>query len=108
MPKGGPGPLSTGAFVQVVGCLTQGSGDAWVLTNSSEPAATTLDTPTRAERMQLEAILPGPQMVRLLGLVPSPDEHKGKKVEAKGLLIRSGNDVAVNVLTLSVVASGCR
>src|SRR5437764_14809902 len=85
--KRGPGPLATGATVSVLGCLAQEASGAWVLTNGTEPAATTIEPPTPAELKATAATPLGSGTVRLRDLVPGPDTSKGQRVEAKGLLI---------------------
>lgn len=105
--KDGPSPIPTGAVVQAIGCLTQTAPRIWVLTNSTEPARTTMDPLTEAEQKALEASPLGARTVALVDIFPSPDANKGHKVAARGLLIRLGNDVKVNVLSLRSVASTC-
>jgi quinoprotein glucose dehydrogenase len=107
VPKGGPAPLRTGATVQVVGCLEHHGASDWVLTNSSEPAATSLSPQTDAELSQANAQPLGTAVIRLLSVFPSPVDKRGHRVEAKGFLIRKGGDVALNIALLRSIAPTC-
>jgi hypothetical protein len=107
VPRGGPAPLRTGATVQVVGCLIQEGATGWVLTNGSEPAATSLAPQTDAELDQANAQPLGNAVIRLLSVFPNPSDKRGHRVEAKGFLIRKGSDVALNIALLRSIAPTC-
>jgi hypothetical protein len=94
-------------LVEVVGCLSQ-TGANWVLTNASDPATSTTSFTTP------EAKPLGTVQIRLLGIAPfSPDGHKGHKMVARGLLIksagdtRSGNDTRLNLTSFQMVSETC-
>jgi mono/diheme cytochrome c family protein len=96
------------AMVQVVGCLSQGSNNSWVLTNTSTPIVTRdqPSTPEALKRAEAQAL--GVDTVQLLSVTPfKPDLHKGHKVEAKGLLYRDPSDKRINLTSLQMVASSC-
>lgn len=107
VPEGGPAPLRTGAMVQVVGCLTKAPLNAWLLTRSTEPAGTTLDLspPGDVETSRTRTL--GAETIRLVSVFPSPEAITGHRVEAKGLLIRTDTDVAINVVALRSIAPTC-
>jgi cytochrome c5 len=101
------------ALVQVVGCLAQGADKAWILTNAHDPIRTRNPEKPTAEGLKAAAARPpGTQTFKLL----SPesftsgfriDSYKGHKMQAKGLLIRTPNDVSLNVTWLETIASSC-
>lgn len=107
VPKGGPAPLRTGATVQVVGCLVQDGASGWALTNSSEPAATSLSPQTESELNKANSQPLGIATIRLLSVFPSPIAQSGHRVEAKGFLIRKGSDVALNIALLRSIGPTC-
>lgn len=106
VPEGGPARLRSGAMVHVVGCLTKTSPNAWLLTNSTEPEATTLERSGGALDTSWTRTL-GTESVRLLSVFPSPEPLIGHRVEAKGLFVRTGTDIAVNVVSLRSLAASC-
>ena len=96
------------ALVQVVGCLTPGPKNAWVLTNTSEPVTTKEDEPTAAG-LKTAATKPlGSQTYQLISISGfTPESHKGQKMEARGLLYREPNDARLNLTSLQMVAASC-
>ena len=104
----GPGLLPNFAMVAVVGCLEQSPDNTWLLTHASDPARTR--NPEASETTELEeaaARALGSRTFRLINVYPSPDAHKGRKMEVKGFLIRVPNDDRLNPTALQVVASRC-
>jgi hypothetical protein len=102
--KNGPEPAPTGAMVEVVGCLGT-EGTDFVLTNATEPAVSTMDDPA-ADAKAFKGPL-GSAKVKLLDVFPKPDALKGQTLMAKGLLIRNGAALNLNVLALEPVAKTC-
>ena len=101
----GPAVLRTGSLVQVVGCLSQGEGNAWMLTRATEPqpgAAAAAPTQNAAD-----GDAPGSGTVRLLSVFPEPSAHKGHKMKASGLLVKDAAGVSVNVMSLEMISSSC-
>jgi mono/diheme cytochrome c family protein len=98
----GPPTLRTGSLVQVTGCLSQGEGNAWMLTRATEPqpAAGTPQTGSGNDTA-------GTATVRLLSVFPDPAAHKGHKMKAGGLLVKDAAGLSVNVMTLDMVAPSC-
>lgn len=96
------------SVVQVVGCLSKGPNNTWVLNNTSEPVITK-DQPSTPEELKAAGTKPvGAQTFRLVSVNSfNPDTHAGQKVEAKGLLYREANDARLNVTSLQMVASSC-
>jgi hypothetical protein len=94
-------------LVEVVGCLAQ-TGTNWVLSNASEPAASTTSF-TTPEAVKAAAEKPlGTGRFLLLGTAPfSPDGHKGHKMVVRGLLIKSGGDTRINLTSFQMLAETC-
>lgn len=96
------------ALVQVVGCLSQGPNDGWVLTNSSAPVVTKDQTSTPDALKRAETQPLGAGTFKLVSAYPfKPDLHKGHKVEAKGLLYQDPGDRRINLTSMQMVASSC-
>jgi mono/diheme cytochrome c family protein len=96
------------ALVRVVGCLSQGPNNVWMLTNSSRPVvskdqASTPETLKRAE----EQPLGGDTFQLVSALQFKPDLHKGHKMEAKGLLYQDPSDKRINLTSMHMLASNC-
>ncbi|MGE0394992.1 MAG: c-type cytochrome [Vicinamibacterales bacterium] len=102
--KNGPEPAPTGSMVEVVGCLTT-EGTDFVLTNATEPVVSTMDDPA-GDAKAFKGPL-GTGKVKLLDVFPKPDALKGHTLMAKGLLIRNGDAINLNVLALDSVAKTC-
>jgi mono/diheme cytochrome c family protein len=109
----GPAALRTGSLVQVVGCLSQGEGNAWMLTHATEPqpaAATAAATATATEAPTQNppgGDASGSGTVRLLSVFPDPSAHKGHKMKAGGLLVKDAAGLSVNVMSLEMIGSSC-
>ena len=107
--QGGPAAPSPDqpAMVEVVGCLSQ-TGANWILANATDPSASTTSF-TTPEALKAAGEKPlGTQKYRLLGTSPfGPDRHKGHKMAAKGLLIKSGTDTRINLTSLQMLAETC-
>ena len=64
--KDGPKPLPNLTVVRVVGCLTSGPNDTWILTNASEPVRSRSINETTPEELKSSAASPlGAQKFRL-------------------------------------------
>src|SRR6476620_11284986 len=90
-------PADGPQLVEVVGCLSQ-TGSNWILANATDPApATTTFTTPEAIKAAGEKPL-GTQEYRLLGTrLFSPETHKGHRMAARGLLIKSGTESRINL-----------
>jgi len=104
--KSGPAAAKTGSLVHVTGCLTLQGERNWILTNATEPEKTALATPGTAARPQAQQPS-GTRQVGLLNVFPSPDAHRGHTMHATGFLMKKGDDDAINVVSLDMVAPGC-
>jgi mono/diheme cytochrome c family protein len=111
--KEGPKPLATNAQIQVVGCLTPGSGDAWKLINATEPVRTRNPEEMTAEEVKSAAPIPlGKQTFGLRNLTEfrsgfMPNAWQGHKVQAKGVLTRQPGNDRIYVLSMETVLADC-
>jgi mono/diheme cytochrome c family protein len=107
--KDGPKPLPSLTAVRVVGCLTSGPNDTWMLTNASEPVRSRSINETTPEELQGSAARPlGTQRFRLQNIPGRAAPTKGYKVQAKGVLIRQYMNDRINVTSLETVSSSCQ
>jgi mono/diheme cytochrome c family protein len=106
--KGQASTIPNFSLVQVVGCLTQGSNNAWMLTRTSEPALTRDEEPSAAAVRTAQGKALGSQTFQLVSVVPfKPEGHKGQKVEARGLLYKDQNDARLNLTSLQTLSASC-
>jgi hypothetical protein len=120
------------SVVTVTGCLTQGPGDTWLLTNATEPipaprrpaatsapaastatataATTTAATTTTTTTTTTTKAPPvsGKNQFKLIGIlelnVPS---HKGHTVTVRGLLIPASPERRINLTSIQMVSDTC-
>jgi mono/diheme cytochrome c family protein len=96
------------SLVQVVGCLTPGANNGWVLANSNEPAFTADEEPTAAALETAQGTPLGTQTFQLLSVEGfAPDGRKGQKVEARGLLYKDANYARLNLTSLQTLQTSC-
>ncbi|HVZ20029.1 MAG TPA: cytochrome c [Vicinamibacterales bacterium] len=95
-------------MVRVVGCLAQ-VDNAWVLTNTGEPALTNEQPPTSAALQDAAGQPLGTHVFRLVSVSTfHPADHAGQKMEARGLIYRAPDKSLINVTSLDAVGgSGC-
>ena len=99
--------LPTGALAQIVGCLT-GSGSGWSLTSATNPVRTANgDASKGSERAAVEAMPLGSKTIQLLNVFGSLDDSKGRRMEAKGFLVKDSSGDRLNVVTLEPVGASC-
>jgi mono/diheme cytochrome c family protein len=100
--------LANFALVQVVGCLTQAADQQWMLTNSSQPVLTK-DQPATAQ--ELEDVLktpPGTDTFVLYSIGRfKPENYRGQKMAAKGLVYRAPTDSLLSLTSLQVIDAKC-
>ena len=107
VPKGGPAPARAGALVRAIGCVQEAGPNQWVLTQGTDPAVTTLEPLTAADKESAAAAAPGTQTIQLLSAFPSPAGLKGQKALAKGLLIKTPTGLRINVMLLEPLSPDC-
>ena len=98
----GPVTLRTGSLVRVIGCLTPGKDNAWILTNASAPRAAATASNKPADMSA------GDQTIQLLNVFPNPSAHTGHRMDVSGLLVRDAAGLSVNVLSLEMLAPSCQ
>ena len=110
--KNGPQPLPGSTPVDVVGCLTLDSGNGWFLTRASEPARTANQwdaSPEELKQVREKAL--GDELFRLQNITDLPgfhaDELAGKKVDAKGILVRQPRNERINLTYLKSLGMEC-
>jgi hypothetical protein len=113
--RGGPEnaapPQGTQALpiVETVGCLAEGPGKTWTLTNAGEPIKAARAGFSRPEDLKAaEGRGLGSQRIRLIGMAEmNPNPHRDHKVLVKGLLISDAGGQRINVTSLKTVGSTC-
>jgi len=104
-PPQGPGDVP---IVEVVGCLAQGAGNTWIVTNATEPAKAAAGFSRPEEVKAAEAKPLGTLQIPLIGLVEfNPADHKGHRVVVKGLLIKEATTSRLNVTSLMTASATC-
>ena len=108
----GPQPLPNLALVRVVGCLTAGAKETWMLTQAAEPARAREGATTTPEELRNSAEEPlGRATFQLQNLDyvdgVAPEAHLGHKVQVKGALVRRQTDERISVTSLETLASTC-
>ena len=107
----GPRPLATNAMVQLVGCLTPGPRDTWLLTKAGALARTRSTEPSSSSELDAaaqKALGAGQfRITNLEDLKPgsNPERLRGQKVLVKGPLTRSAAGDRIFVLSLEPVPS---
>jgi mono/diheme cytochrome c family protein len=110
--KDGPKPVPNSALVLVVGCLAQGTDNAWMLTRASEPIRSKTEDANAGELKASEAKALGANTFWLanfdyIGSDFSPAPHKGHKVQAKGFLVRQPNRERINLTAFDSINATC-
>lgn len=109
----GPKPLPGNTLVAVIGCFTQGSGDAWTLSSATDPVRTrNADEITADEKDRARTQPTGTHEFELANLEDfragfSAKQYRGQKVEAKGVLFHRTDKDRIHVLALESVATSC-
>jgi mono/diheme cytochrome c family protein len=108
--KDGPKPVPNFALVLTVGCLIQIGENAWTLVNASEPVRTrdsfkTIDKELTASRSRALG-----QLTFRLADAENFDAaaNVGKKIQAKGVIVRSPSGNRINVNSIEGLADECR
>jgi mono/diheme cytochrome c family protein len=102
-----PPPIGDFSYVEVVGCLTAGPQNTWMLTRASEPvaavpAASAPSTPAAAVTRL------GTQTFHLLdAMAYAPDDHRGHKMYVRGLLIKLPGEQRMTISSFGMVSPTC-
>jgi quinoprotein glucose dehydrogenase len=110
--QSGPKPLPNNSQIQVVGCMDQ-EADNWVITKGAQPTRLR----TSGEKVDpdvlktAEARPLGSLKFRLTNMIMlgafTPDEHKGHKMLAQGVLVRQSSGDRLSVTLLEMVSANC-
>ena len=109
----GPKPFPPNTLVQTVGCLSQGPGSEWSLTQAAAPVRSRNGKETSAEELKRSAAHPlGTQTFVLrnftnIDLQFKPDRFAGHKIQVKGVLIRSSEGERISLTSLETLAPAC-
>jgi len=106
-PAAAPEPLTTGALVQVVGCLEPGAG-GWLLARASAPVRTENPDPSKGDQLEKLRGVAGTNSFRLLGIYAPPESQKGHSIEAKGFLVKDPSGDRLNVVSLTTLNPTCQ
>lgn len=102
-----PPPIGDFSYVDVVGCLTAGPQNTWLLTRGSEPVvavpAASAWSPAAAAEQPF-----GAETFHLLdAMAYAPEDHQNQKVHVRGLLIRLPGEQRMTISSLETVAPTC-
>jgi mono/diheme cytochrome c family protein len=102
-----PGDFS---YVEVVGCLTPGPENTWLLTRASDPVTAT--PPATAAAGGATAPEPpkslGSRTIHLLdAMAYTPEAHKGQKMDVRGLLVKLPDEQRMTISSITMVAPSC-
>jgi len=104
-PPQGPNAIP---IVESIGCLADGPNNTWTLSSATEPAKSTPGFSKAEDVKAAEGKPLGSQQIRLVGLLEMhPEDHKGHKVLAKGLLIKDAAGQRLNITSLTTVSPTC-
>jgi S-disulfanyl-L-cysteine oxidoreductase SoxD len=108
--KDGPKPVPSQASVLTVGCVTQGTGNTWTLTNAIEPIRNKkLDETNPLEIKAYGSRSPGTLTFRLPNATLYKIEaQKGQRVLVKGVLGRQTVGDRINLTLLEPIGSACQ
>jgi mono/diheme cytochrome c family protein len=103
-----PPPVGDFSYVEVVGCLTAGPDNTWMLTNAGEPASVVLTGASPGAPADLDSRMLGTQAFRLLdAMAYSPEAHKGHKMYVRGLLIKLPSEQRMTISSFEMIAPNC-
>ena len=101
-------PIGDFSYVEVVGCLTAGPQNTWMLTQGSEPVVA---VPTASALLPPAAITKplGTQTLHLVdAMAYAPDDHKNQKMYVRGLLIKLPGEQRMTISALEMASPTCR
>ena len=110
--KDGPRPVPDGSLIMTVGCLSQAPNGAWILFNATEPARNRRPNDSVPSERAASSQKPAGRLIfRLADLeaVPdfSPAANKGRKIQAKGYIVRQPNAERINLTSMEMLDSSC-
>jgi mono/diheme cytochrome c family protein len=103
-----PPPVGDFSYVEVTGCLTPGPGNAWMLTQASEPIAVLVSTEPAQPPSAASVRKLGTQTFHLLdAMAYAPDAHRGHKMYVRGLLIKLPGEQRMTISAFEMVSPTC-
>jgi len=97
-------PVGDFSYVEVVGCLTRGPSNTWLLTRASAPVSVVA---TASASATSTAGL-GTQTFHLLdAMAYAPDDHKGHKMYVRGLLIKLPDEQRMTISAFEMLSANC-
>ena len=101
-----PPPVGDFSYVEVVGCLSTGPQNTWMLTTASAPVVAAAAS---ARSTSTAAIPLGTGTYHLLdAMAYAPDGHIGHKMYVRGLLIKVPGDERLTISAFEMVSPTCR
>jgi mono/diheme cytochrome c family protein len=95
------------SYVEVVGCLSAGARNTWMLMQGSEPVAATAAVSAAPAPAAAKPL--GTQTFQLVdAMAYAPGDHKGQKVSIRGLLIKVPGEQRMTISALETVSPACR
>lgn len=102
-----PPPIGDFSYVEVVGCLTPGPQNLWLLTRASAPIAA-LPPASAASPPATTATPLGTQTFHLVdAMAYAPEGHKGHKMYVRGLLIKLPGEQRMTISAFEMVSPAC-
>lgn len=100
-----PPPVGDFSYVEVVGCLTPGPDDTWLLSSASEPVSLVAGAASRSAAVDKPL---GTQVFTLFdAMAYSPETLRGKKMYVRGLLIKLPDEQRMTISALETLAPTC-
>ena len=106
--KDGGAAVPNFSLVEVVGCLTRGADNTWLLSAAQEPVVTQKDTSSAAEASAAAARPPGSRTYALLNANAfGPASYLGHRVYAKGIINSMPGEALLNVTAMETIVPSC-
>jgi S-disulfanyl-L-cysteine oxidoreductase SoxD len=104
--KGASQSVTNFSVVRVVGCLTPGPDNTWMLKNTTEPVLSRDQPSSPDELKRADAQTLGSEVFRLVSVNAfKPDQFAGRKMEARGLFYKDEKDARLNITSLQPIGS---
>jgi hypothetical protein len=102
-----PPPIGDFSYVEVVGCLTPGPRNTWMLTRASEPVAA-VPAPASGSTAAATAKALGAQTFHLVdAMAYAPGDHKGQTIYVRGLLIKMPGEQRITISAFEMLSPTC-
>jgi mono/diheme cytochrome c family protein len=100
-----PPPVGNFSYVETVGCLTQGPGDTWLLTQATTPKSVVTPADSGPKSVGDAS---GTETFRLLdAMAYTPMAHKGQRMYVRGMLIKVPAEQRITISAFEMVAPVC-